>query len=245
MDIILTGYKKLDDIIGGIKKKDLFIIGARPSMGKSAFALSLINNISLKNKICTCFFSLELTNEAIIKRLISYDSDMELETLKKGVFNENNFNALERATSKIANAPLYLIDSVGINLGELKKEIKELVIEQNLELVVIDYLGLLSVDKSQTEEIVKELKLLAIEMNIAIVALSQLKRDAERKLPQLKDLRVENYNAADVIILMHRDRNNYDDKKIETDLIIAKNRENNKLGTIQISFLSKENKFEE
>jgi replicative DNA helicase len=250
MDTILTGFKKLDAIIGGINKKEILVIGARPSIGKTTFALSLINNISLKNKISTCFVSLEMPTESIIERLISYNADIKLETLKTGEYNKNSFKDFVKPTSKTYDAPLYFLSSVDIHLEELKNEIKDLVNRKNLELVIIDYLGLLSVDKSttiakQTEIIVKELKSLAIELNIAIIALSQLKRDAESQIPQIKDLHGGFYNETDVLIFMHRNRNDYANEKIATDLIIAKNRGNKELGNIQISFLPKEKIFEE
>jgi replicative DNA helicase len=228
-NVVLSGFEDLDGIIGGFIEGEFIIVGSRPSIGKTAFALSLINNITINNRINTCYFSLEMRPITICEKLLGENKNID---------------------QKLYDAPLYIIDSINITIEDLKNKIEYMVDKYKTKLVFIDYLGLMCYDHSeelrdkQVAKICKILKSLSLKLKISIIALAQLSRDAEGMIPDDLKYFLQIENDADIIMFLHRDRNINGKTKVETDLIILQNRINGQLGKVKINFLPNRQKFE-
>ena len=252
-----SGLTDLDSMTSGFQKSELIIIGARPSVGKTALALTMAAHTSIKEKIPTAFFTLEMSDMALMQRLISSEARIESEKIRTGLLKPSDFHSLMEAAGRIYEAPLYIVDMPNMKLLDLRAQARRLRAQQKVEIIFVDYLTLISSENyqiprhEQIAEISRSLKSLARELDIPVVALSQVRRDAEGKRPTLSDIRESGSieQDADVVMFLHRDRET--DKKVDgersraiaTELIIAKQR-NGPVGTVDIVFLPSYTKFE-
>jgi replicative DNA helicase len=254
---IPSGLNELDAMTSGFQKSELIIIGARPSVGKTALALTMASHTAIKEKIPTAFFTLEMSDMALMQRLISAEARIESEKIRTGLLKPSDFHSLMEAAGRIYEAPLYIVDMPNMKLLDLRAQARRLRAQQKVEIIFIDYLTLITSENyqlprhEQIAEISRSLKSLARELDIPVVALSQVRRDAEGKRPTLSDIRESGSieQDADVVMFLHRERES--DKKsdaerskaITTELIIAKQR-NGPVGTVEIVFLPSYTKFE-
>jgi replicative DNA helicase len=252
---IASGFDDLDTLTSGFQNSELAIIGARPSVGKTALALTMAANISIERKIPTAFFSLEMSDMALALRLISAEAKIESEKIRSGLLKPQDFHSLMTAAGRIYEAPLYIVDTPGMKLLDLRSQARRLCAQHKVQILFIDYLTLITSDNyqlprhEQIAEISRSLKSLARELNIPIVALSQLRRDAEGKRPNLSDIRESGSieQDADLVMFLHRQRESdvkpgKDANDDTTELIIAKQR-NGPVGTVEIVFLRNYAKF--
>jgi replicative DNA helicase len=249
---ISTGFTDIDHKIIGIKKGELAVIAARPSMGKTAFMMNLTENISVKQKKATAIFSMEMAKEQIMQRLISGIALVDSSKMQKGKLIENDWSNIARSTSVINNSPLYLDDSTPQTVSQIKAKCKEI---KGIEVVFIDYLDYIMHENKtdnrvqQISEITKGLKIMAKQLNIAVVLLVQLSRACEQRVnkrPILSDLRDSGAieQDADLVIFLYRDEyyNPDTDKKNLAEVITAKNR-NGQTGTSELVWLGNYTKF--
>jgi replicative DNA helicase len=255
-----SGFEELDSMTAGFQPAELIIIGARPSVGKTALALSMAANMSISNRVRkrpTAFFTLEMSDMALMMRLISSEANIESNKVRSGLLLPSDYHSLQEAAGRIYEAPLYIVDMPNMKLLDLRTQARRLRSQQKVEIIFIDYLTLISSDNyniprfEQVAEISRSLKSLARDLNIPIVALSQVRRDAEGKRPNLSDIRESGSieQDADVVMFLHRERE-FDKKssdrenseKANTELIIAKQR-NGPVGTVGIEFLPQYTKF--
>ena len=251
---IPTGFGQLDTMTSGFQNSELIILGARPSIGKTAMALSMMEHIAIDQKIPCGFFSLEMSYEMIGQRLLSQTARIPGHKIKSGMLRQDDFVKLQNAAGRCFQAPLYIVDVPNMPLLDLKAMARRLVVNQGVKIIFIDYIGLISTDNpnaqvwEQVSEISKSLKALARELGIPIVALCQVARDAEGSEPTLAQLRGSGSieQDADVVMFLHRDRNKTADQTDpvqDAKLIVAKQR-NGPTGDIEILFLSGYTKFE-
>lgn len=260
---ISTGFNLLDKVTCGWQKSDLIIIAARPGMGKTSFALSMIQNSLKKKEIAVGFFSLEMSSEQLVYRMISAESEIENRSLKNGNLEKYEWQKVMSISSKLSKSKIYIDDTPSLSIFELKTKCRRLKSKHNIEMLVIDYLQLMVGDVSKKNfnreqeiaSISRTLKNIAKELNIVVVALSQLSRAVESrggtKKPQLSDLRESGAieQDADMVILLYRpeyygitEDENGNSTEGKAELIIAKNR-NGALQNIQIEYLNKFTKF--
>ncbi len=263
-----TGIDLLDKYTnGGFQKSDYIIVAARPSVGKTAFAVSLIRNMIKKNK-SVAFFSLEMPSTQIITRLLSCTSRVELSKLFTGNLTEREVSHINSAADKIFQSELYLVDEPNMKLSDLRSRARMLVREKKIEIIFIDYIGLIESGldirtprHEQVGYISKALKQLARELNIPVVVLCQVSRDTADQEPQLNNLRDSGSieQDADLVMFIHRktnltDLSDEDKAKLQTDssgqqrvqyskLLVAKNR-NGKTGTIYVGYIGDITSFE-
>jgi len=253
---IPSGLDQLDSLTSGFQNSELIIIGARPSVGKTALALTMASNVAIREHIPCAFLSLEMSEMAIMERLLSGEAHVPGNRIKAGTIRQQDFQAILDAASRIYEAPLYIVDAPNMKLLDLRTIVRRLRAERGVRIIFIDYLTLITHENAdmarweQISDISRSLKALARELKIPIVALSQLKREAEGKQPTLADLRESGSieQDADVILFLHRDResNKTTDQQspiIETELIMAKQR-NGPVGTIKIGFMPAYTRFE-
>ncbi|MBN2737814.1 MAG: replicative DNA helicase [Spirochaetales bacterium] len=251
-----TGFKELDDLTSGFQKTELIIIGARPSVGKTAFALSMAANMALHHNIAVGFFTLEMSAMALMQRLVSSEARLDSSRIRKGLLRPSDFNNLMEAAGRIYEAPLFIDDTPNMKLLDLRAMARRMVANEKVQIIFIDYLTLISAENSsiprheQIAEISRSLKALARELNVPIIALSQVRRETEGRKPNLADIRESGSieQDADVVIFIHRDRKDThgDDSgisEIETEIIIAKQR-NGPIGEVKLAFLPHYTKFE-
>lgn len=252
---IPCGFTRLDSMTSGFQKSELSIIGARPSMGKTAMALSMMENISIDHKIPCGFFSLEMSYEQIGQRLLSQVSRIPGHKIRSGMMKLEDLQKINDAAGRVYDAPLYIVDTPNMQLLDLRAMARRMVQSKGVQIIFIDYIGLISTQNpsapvyEQVSEISKSLKSLARELNIPVVALCQVARDAEGTEPTLAQLRGSGSieQDADVVMFIHRDRKKTEDG--ETDpvqdakLIVAKQR-NGPIGDVNLLFLSSYTKFE-
>lgn len=250
-----TGYKNLDRHTNGLQKGDFVLLAARPSMGKTAFALNLASNVANNGKVA--IFSLEMSSEQLTQRLLSSESMLEFSKVRAGALNDNEWVKLTRASSIIANKNIVIDDSASLDISEIKAKCKRLKIKQGLDVVLIDYLQLVRLNEkvySREQEVSKvsaALKSLAKDLDITVIALSQLSRAPEQRLdhrPQLGDLRDSGSleQDADIIMFLYRDEyyNPESEEKNIAEVIIGKNR-NGQVGTTKLAWLGTYQKFGE
>lgn len=239
----------------GLQNSEFVVIGARPSVGKTALALTIAAHASIDLKIPTAFFSLEMSESAIMLRLISSEARIPAERIRTGRIRTTDYDSLMEAAARIYEAPLYIVDMPNMKLLELRTMARRLVLERGVKILFIDYLTLVTHENAdlprweQISAISRSLKALARELNIPVVALSQLKREAEGKQPTLADLRESGSieQDADLILFLHRERemnkaHDQQSDQVETDLIIAKQR-NGPIGKTSVWFKSSYAKF--
>ena len=251
---IPTGFAKLDTMTSGFQNSELIILGARPSIGKTAMALSMMEHIAVDQKIPCGFFSLEMSAITLGQRLLSQTARVPGQKLKSGMLRIEDFQKLQQAASRCFEAPLYIIDVPNMPLLDLKAMARRMVVNQGVKVIFIDYIGLISTDNPNTQvweqvsEVSKSLKALARELNIPIIALCQVSRDAEGNEPSLNQLRGSGSieQDADVVMVLHRDRLKAEDQENpvqDAKLIVAKQR-NGATGDVDILFLPSYTKFE-
>ena len=258
-----TGYHALDKITSGWQNSDLIIIAARPAMGKTAFVLSMAKNMAVDFNIPIAIFTLEMSNVQLIKRLISNVASLEGEKIKSGRLSREEEDRLNSRIRNIYGAPLYLDETPGLSISELRTKARRLVREKGVKLIMIDYLQLMNATgmklgsrEQEVSTISRSLKALAKELDIPIIALSQLNRSTENredKRPVLSDLRESGAieQDADIVCFIHRpeyythatiDGENKDIRGL-AEIIVAKHR-SGAVGTIDLTFVSKFAKFE-
>lgn len=242
-----TGFSELNRMTGGLQKSDLIILGARPSMGKTAFVLNILANLARKN-IPVAIFSLEMSAEQLTNRLFSLYGLINSNSIRLGKLDGNDLERLTLTASILSEKPLYIDDTAGLNISQLRTKARKLKREKDIQLLSIDYLQLMQgtskkYDRQQEiSEISRQLKLLARELNITIIALSQLSRAVEArqdKRPMLSDIRESGAieQDADIVMFLYRDEYYNADTKNKglTELIIAKHR-NGAIGKINLKF---------
>ena len=213
---ISTGFTDLDSYTHGLHPGQLVIVAARPAVGKSTFALDVARNAAVKQNKATIFFSLEMGRAEIAMRMLSAESSIYLQSMRKGTISEGDWTKLAAVRGKINDAPLYIDDSPNMSLVEIRAKCRRLAQQVDLKMVVIDYIQLMSSGKKvesrqqEVSEFSRALKLLAKELGIPVVALSQLNRQAEQakdKRPELSHLRESGSleQDADVVVLLHRE----------------------------------------
>jgi len=255
---VKTGYYDLDKLTSGFQKGDLIILAARPSVGKTAFALNIAYNVSYKSEEAVAVFSLEMPAEQLIQRIICAAGSLNAESLRSGSILKENNERYYAAAEKVGKCNLYIDDTPGIRVGEIAAKCRRLKREQGLKMIVIDYLQLISGSANSREsrqqevsDISRQLKMIARELEVPVLALSQLSRSVEKrdnKRPVLSDLRESGAieQDADIVSFIHRE--DYQDPKKEaetqgaTDIIIAKHR-NGALADIRLVFLKQYSRF--
>lgn len=246
-----TGFTDLDNILSGLQKSDFIVIGARPSVGKTSFALDIARNVAIKEGVPVGIFSLEMSREQVVDRLIAAQAEVDLWKLRTGrITDEIEFQMIQKALDDLSNAPIFIDDTPSPNILQMRSMARRLQIERGLGLIIVDYLQLIASRHSssqtsmvqQVTEISRGLKGLARELNVPLIAISQLSRSVDKRdnrIPQLSDLRESGSieQDADVVILMYRKEN--PDLSIEeqniTEFKIAKHR-NGPTGVIQLKF---------
>lgn len=251
-----TGFYDFDNITSGLQPSNLIILAARPSMGKTAFALNIAENVALKSNRAVAIFSLEMSKEEITKRLLSAEAEVDARRMTSGHLQSQDWEKITRVMGALSEAPIYIDDTPALSVSELRARCRRLVSrDKNLSLIVIDYLQLMSGnnpnDRNQEiSAISRGLKSLARELNIPIIALSQLSRANEKrteKKPLLSDLRDSGAieQDADIVMFIHReeyyDKENQDIKG-QAELIVAKNR-NGSTDNIPLLFQGNITKF--
>lgn len=253
-----SGFKVLDRATSGFQKQDLIILAARPSMGKSAFALNIAMNMAIEQKKKVAFFNLEMSRKQMGYRMISSFGNIDLLALRSGKINKEDYQRYTETISVLSSARqnLWLDDQAGITVPEIKAKARKIQREHGLDCIIIDYLGLIEGIKgeyqSRTEEVSKNsrlLKLMAKELDVPVICLSQLSRQCEQrqdKRPMLSDLRDSGSieQDADVVMFLYRDDyyNQDSEKPNIAELIIGKQR-NGPTGMIELLFLKNYNKF--
>lgn len=252
-----TGFIDLDQKTAGLQPSDLILIAARPSMGKTAFVLNIIQNAAVRKNIPTAVFSLEMSREQLVNRMISAEAHIDAQKLRTGELEQDDWLSIVRAMGPLSSAPIYIDDTPGISINEVRAKCRRLKLEKGLGLIAIDYLQLMSGsgggkgDNRQQEisEISRSLKALAREMQAPVIALSQLSRACESRAdhrPMLSDLRESGAieQDADVVAFLYRDEyyNPDSEKKGMAEVIIAKQR-NGPTGTVDLMWLGKYTKF--
>lgn len=250
---IPTGFAKLDTMTNGFQNSELIIIGARPSIGKTAFALSMMEYIAIEKKIPCGFFSLEMAYQAIGQRLLTQVSRIPSNKVRSGWLSLSDFKKLQDSASLCYNSPLYIVDTPNMQLLELRSMARRMKVEYDVKIIFIDYIGLISTENKNApvyetvSEISKSLKALARELDIPIVALCQVSREAEGNEPTLAQLRGSGSieQDADVVMFLHRDRKVMDEKSPvqEAKCIVAKQR-NGSIGSVNLMFFPEFTKFE-
>jgi replicative DNA helicase len=256
---ISTGFTKLDEFTGGLHPGDLFILAARPSMGKTAMALNIAQHISLRHKQTVAVFSLEMSKESLLTRMLCSAARVDSQKFRAGYLNQDERRKLSHGLHELVESPLYIDDTPGVHLMDMHAKLRRLKAErEHLGLVIVDYLQLMS-GQGRFENRVQEvsalsrgLKLLAKELHCPMMVLSQLNRSVETRVgdhrPQLSDLRESGSieQDADVVAFVfreevyHRER---EDLRGLAELIIAKQR-NGPVGTVNLVFLHSQTKFE-
>jgi replicative DNA helicase len=253
---IPSGFSDLDNMTSGFQGSEFIIIGARPSVGKTALALSMAANIAIKNKVPVGFFTLEMTSRALVQRLVSSEARLDSHRIRTGLLRPSDFHNLTEAAGRIYEAPLYIEDTPNLRILDLRALARRMRSKNDVRIVFVDYLTLVSSENrdlpryEQVAEISRSLKALARELEIPIVALSQLRRETEGKQPNLADIRESGSieQDADVVMFLHRerqiDRNADEDiPEVITELVLAKQR-NGPVGRIKLAFIPKYTRFE-
>jgi replicative DNA helicase len=253
-----TGYTDLDGMLGGLQNTDLIIVAARPSVGKTAFALNIAQNVAKNSGEVVALFSLEMSELQLVNRMISAEGNIEASKLKIGDMGEDDWMKMSNAVAILGDTNIHIDASPGITAYEIRAKCRRLKKQQGLGLIIIDYLQLISGAKSgksaenrqqEVSEISRILKQTAMELEVPVIALSQLSRGVEQrqdKRPMMSDLRESGSieQDADIVAFLYRDDyyNQETEKKNIIEIIIAKQR-NGPVGTVELVFLKNINKF--
>ena len=252
-----TGFKDLDKLTSGLQPSDLILVAARPSMGKTAFTLNMAQHIALREKKAVAFFSLEMSKEQLVQRMICSEAAIDASKLRIGDLADSDWPKLINACTRLYEAPLFIDDTAGITVTEMRSKARRLKNEHDLKLIVIDYLQLMQGSGSkggenrqqEISEISRSLKALARELHVPIIALSQLSRSVESrqvKKPMLSDLRESGSLEQDADIVAFIYREDYYDPETENkniaEIIIAKHR-NGPIDSVKLFFHKQFTKF--
>ena len=258
---LITGFDEIDNLTSGLHGSELIIVAARPAMGKTAFALNLATNVAIKNNKTVAIFNMEMPAEQLANRMFAAEGQIEGYKLSSGNLLKSDWNKLDEAISRLSDAKIFIDDTPGMTISEIKAKCRRLASTQgDLGLVVIDYLQLISGSakyagnrQQEIAEISRALKTLAMELNIPIVALAQLSRSVESredKRPLLSDLRESGSieQDADIVAFLYRDdyytkKIDYEDGSSKSEFIVAKHR-NGATKTINLLFRKNISKFE-
>ena len=247
---IRTGYRDLDNMTAGLQRSDLIILAARPAMGKTTLVTNLAYNVATIAKLPVLFFSLEMSKEQLIDRMLSDASGVDSWNIRTGNLSDDDFSKISEAMGEMAEAPIFIDDTPGLSVLEMRTKARRAAHDQPLGLIVVDYLQLMQASGSyagnrvqEVSEISRGLKLIARELNVPLIALSQLSRSVESRtppIPQLSDLRESGSIEQDADIVSFIYRPGYyepDNPEVQniTDLIIAKHR-NGPVGKVQLYF---------
>jgi replicative DNA helicase len=257
---LTSGFYDLDSLTQGFQKSDLIIIAGRPSMGKTALSLNIASNVIKNSKLPVLFFSLEMSKEQIMYRLLAMETNINQMRLKNGKLYQNDWSKLNKMIKIISKFPLFIDDTFNLSIQDIRSKIKTILFEQNeLGLVIIDYIQLMQNPKLKIEnrvqelsQITRSLKTIAREFDIPIIGLSQLSRSVENRVdkkPILSDLRESGSieQDADLVLMLYKNNsNNYSRPSLQTvqtiELIIAKQR-NGPTGTVKLKFNEEQTKF--
>lgn len=252
---VATGFYDLDYKTAGLQPSDLILIAARPSMGKTALALNIAEYVALKTNVTTAIFSLEMSQDQLVKRILSMNSKVDSQAIRTGNLSNDDWTSLMESARIIGNSSLVIDDTSAISVSEMRSKCRKLKMEKNLGLIIIDYLQLMSGSKrseSRQQEISgisRSLKSLAREINVPVVALSQLSRAVESrpdKRPMLSDLRESGAieQDADVVMFIYRDDYyNHDTEEPGVSEIIIGKQRNGPVGTVKLAWLAQYTKF--
>ncbi len=255
---IPTDFTDLDKLTSGLQPSDLILVAARPSMGKTAFTLNIASNVAIRGRKTVAFFSLEMSKSQLMQRILCSETCLDAQKVRIGDLPSPDWDRLINMADVIGNAPLYIDDTAGIQINELRSKARRLKAQHGLDLIIIDYLqlmqgsGKVSGDNRQAEiaEISRALKALARELNVPIIALSQLSRSVENrqiKRPMLSDLRESGSLEQDADIVMFLYREDYYDKETKdkniTEVIVAKHR-NGPVDTVKLFFKKQFTRFD-
>ncbi len=254
---IATGFTDFDKMTAGLQRSDLIIVAGRPAMGKTTFAMNIAEHVAINNKLPVAVFSMEMSAEQLVMRILSSLSRVNLQNIRTGKLVEEDWNRFTTAISLLSEAPLFIDESGGLNPTELQARARRLMREQGeLGLIVVDYVQLMQVPdikENRTVEvsaISRALKLLAKDLNVPVIALSQLNRGLEQrpdKRPRMADLRESGSleQDADIIVFIYRDEVYHEDSqdKGTAEIIIGKQR-NGPTGKVKLTFLGNITKFE-
>ena len=252
---IATGFIDLDYRMSGLQPSDLILVAARPSMGKTAFVLNIAQYTAFHSELATAIFSLEMSKEQLVNRLFSLESRVDAQALRNGNLSDTEWEKLIEGAGTIGRSNLIIDDTPGISINELRSKCRKYKLEHNIQLVIIDYLQMMSVigktysRQHEISEISRSLKALARELHVPVIALSQLSRAVEQRpdhRPMLSDLRESGAieQDADVVMFLYRDDyyNKDTDRKNIAEVIIAKQR-NGPIGTVSLVWLPQYTKF--
>lgn len=247
---LATGFIDFDHLTSGLQPSDLILIAARPSMGKTALVLNMAQNVAIREKKAVAFFSLEMSKEQLVQRMLCSEASIDSSRLRIGELEDNDWEKLIWAADGLSQADIFIDDTPGITVMEMRAKARRLKVEHNLQLIVIDYLQLMQGSGKKNSEnrqqelsdISRSLKALARELNVPVIALSQLSRSVESrqiKRPMLSDLRESGALEQDADLVAFLYREDYYDKETEnkniTELIIAKHR-NGPVDTVKLFF---------
>lgn len=252
---IETGFTKLDRQLSGLQPSDMILVAARPSVGKTAFVLNITEHVAVKNKIPVAIFSLEMSSEQLINRIISQHSTVSSQKIRNGELSDSEWANIVESANIIGNSDIIIDDTPGISVGEMRSKCRKFKLEKDIQLVIVDYLQLMTTNgrsnsrEQEIAEISRTLKGIARELNVPVIALSQLNRDAEKredKKPMLADLRESGSieQDADVVMLLSR----FYDKETKTEdrsriiVNVAKQR-NGPVGEVELVWLAQYTKF--
>ncbi|MDL5041577.1 replicative DNA helicase [Heyndrickxia coagulans] len=253
---IPTGFYELDRMTAGFQRNDLIIVAARPSVGKTAFALNIAQNVGTKTEENVAIFSLEMGAEQLVMRMLCAEGNIDAQRLRTGALTDEDWRKLTMAMGSLSNSGIYIDDTPGVRVTEIRSKCRRLKQEHGLGMVVIDYLQLIqgsarSRENRQQEvsEISRSLKALARELEVPVIALSQLSRGVEQrqdKRPMMSDIRESGSIEQDADIVAFLYREDYYEQDTENkniiEIIIAKQR-NGPVGTVQLAFIKEYNKF--
>jgi len=252
-----TGSKDHDRLTAGLQPSDLILIAAWPSMGKTAFVLNIAQHVAVREKKPVAFFSLEMSKEQLVQRMLCTEATIDAQRLKIGDLKDSDWSSLVKAADRLSSAPIYIDDPPGLTVTEIRSKARRLKAEHELSLVVIDYLQLMQGSaagrnesrQQEISEISRSLKSLARELGVPVVALSQLSRGVEarqNKRPMLSDLRESGSleQDADIVAFLYReDYYNHDSEKPNiTEVIVAKHR-NGPVATVELYFQKEFTRF--
>ncbi len=251
---IPTGFSGLDEYTAGLQKSDLIVIAARPGMGKTSLALNIAETAAIRNKATTAIFSLEMSKEQLANRVLASEALIDLAKLRIGDIDQNDATKLAHSLKDIVTAPIYIDDTPGITVSEIRAKCRRLKMEKGLNLVVIDYLQLMQSGKRESNrsieigEISRSLKIMAKELNLPVITLSQLNRasESEKRRPRISDLRESGAieQDADLIMLLYNPASDEEGGEPSNivECIVAKNRAGS-TGTVKMAWRGEFTKF--
>ncbi|MCA9325656.1 replicative DNA helicase [Candidatus Saccharibacteria bacterium] len=255
---IPTGFKDMDNLLAGLQRSDLFILAARPSMGKTAFQLNLAHNVAVQAQEPVLIFSLEMSKEQLVDRLLSMESGVDAWALRTGNLTDKDFEKIGQAMGTLSEAPIFIDDTPGITVSDLRTKARREAHQRPLGLIIVDYLQLMSGGGrygsegnrvQEISEISRGLKGVARELNVPLIALSQLSRSVESRnpqIPQLADLRESGSieQDADVVAFIYREDyyNPETERKKITDILVKKHR-NGPVGNFELYFDNDKQRF--